>query len=434
MSRIGTAVAAEEIPAVPSRRSDYIVLLVCQLLAGLGVASGIAVAGLLAEKVSGAAQLAGIAQTASILGAAVLAIPLARIAARYGRRRALSLGYALAFVGTILVLISVALEMLILLVLALVCIGAASAVGLQSRFAASELVRPEFAGRGLSIMMWATTLGSVAGPNLSSVGSELGRSLGLEPLSGPYLISAAGFAAAALLIATLFRPVQPAVVVGGGRPVGSFRALREACRDPRVLFAAVAIVGSQMVMVGVMVMTPVAMNHRGYGLGAVGIVISVHIVGMYGASPIMGWLSDRLGGAVVIGIGIGLFAIAILFGLLSGLAHQAEPFIVATMAGMDHEAPPALDLLALGLLGLGWSAGMIGGSALLTQAAPRALRLPLQGATDALMNYGAAGSSALAGVILGAGGVVGINLAAIVVLLPIAGFGVAALLRSRRSG
>jgi MFS family permease len=417
--------------STPARRGSYAVLLVCQLLAGLGVASGIAVAGLLAEKVSGSAELAGFAQTASILGAAIVAIPLARVAARHGRRRALALGYLLAFVGTVLVLVSVALGALVLLVLALGCVGAASAVGLQSRFAATELVRPEFAGRGLSVMMWATTLGSVAGPNLSSAGSALGRSLGMEPLSGPYLISATGFALAALLIATVFRPGRVAVVAGE-RPVGSFRALRLACRDPRVLFATVAIIGSQMVMVGVMVMTPVNLNHLGYGLDAVGIVISVHILGMYGASPVMGWLTDKLGGAVVIGIGIGLFAIAIVVGILSGFAHGVT-LDVEPMPGMAHGAVPPLDTLALGLLGLGWSAGLIGGSALLTEAAPRELRVPLQGATDALMNYGAAGSAALSGVILGAGGVIGINLAAVVVLLPVAGFGVAAVLRARRA-
>ncbi|NQX28183.1 MFS transporter [Microbacteriaceae bacterium VKM Ac-2854] len=418
--------------ATDTRRGSYAVLLVCQLLAGLGVASGIAVAGLLAEKVSGSAELAGVAQTASILGAAIVAIPLARIAARHGRRRALALGYLLAFVGTVLVLIAVALGALVLLVVALGCVGAASAVGLQSRFAATELVRPEFAGRGLSVVMWATTLGSVAGPNLSSAGSALGRSLGLEPLSGPYLLSAAGFALAALLIATVFRPGHTATVPGE-RPVGSFRALRLACRDPRVLFATVAIIGSQMVMVGVMVMTPINLNHLGYGLDAVGIVISVHILGMYAASPIMGWLTDKLGGAAVIGIGIGLFAIAIVVGILSGVAHGATPLSAPPMPGMTHGAVPPLDTLALGLLGLGWSAGLIGGSALLTEAAAPALRVPLQGATDALMNYGAAGSAALSGLILGAGGVIGINLAAVVVLLPVTGFGVAALLRARRA-
>lgn len=414
-------------------RGAYAVLLLCQLLAGLGIASGIAVAGLLAEKVSGSAQLAGIAQTSSILGAAIVAIPLARIAARHGRRRALALGYLLAFVGTILVMISAALGALVLLIVAVACIGAAAAVGLQSRFAASELVRPGFAGRGLSVMMWATTLGSIAGPNLSSVGSELGRSLGLEPLSGPYLFSAGGFGLAALLIATVFRSSRPAAPLAGARPVGAFRALRSACRDPRILFATVAIVGSQMVMVGVMVMTPVNLNHLGYGLDAVGIVISVHILGMYGASPLMGWLSDKLGGAAVIGIGVGLFAVSIVLGLLSGLAHGAPALESSAMPSMQHGAVPALDVLALGLLGLGWSGGMIGGSALLTEAAPRELRVPLQGATDALMNYGAAGSSALSGVILGAGGVIGINLAATLVLLPVAAFGIADVLRRRRA-
>jgi MFS family permease len=155
-------------------------------------------------------------------------------------------------------------------------------------------------------------------------------------------------------------------------------------------------------MIGVMVMTPVHMTEHGLSLSLVGIVLSIHILGMYGASPIMGWLADRIGSARVIVIGAGLLVTATVIGIL---------------------APPENMLLiplALGLLGLGWSAGLIGGSTLLTTAVDPQLRVPLQGATDATMNIAAATSAAFSGLVLGLGGFAGVNVVAIFVLVPLA--------------
>ena len=155
-------------------------------------------------------------------------------------------------------------------------------------------------------------------------------------------------------------------------------------------------------MVGVMVMTPVHMTQHGLSLSLVGIVISIHILGMYGASPLVGWLADRIGSGRVIAIGAGILVTATLIGIFAP-AHDV-----------------ILVPLALGLLGLGWSAGMIGGSTLLTTSSDERLRVPLQGATDATMNVAAAASAALSGVVLGAGGFAGVNVVALIVLAPLA--------------
>ncbi|HEX4982923.1 MAG TPA: hypothetical protein VFV63_14550, partial [Ilumatobacteraceae bacterium] len=84
--------------------------------------------------------------------------------------------------------------------------------------------------------------------------------------------------------------------------------------------------------------------------------------------------------------------------------------------------------VALGLLGLGWSAGVIGGSTLLTRAVAPDVRVPLQGATDAAMNLGAAASAALSGLVLAGGGYPAVNALAALVLVPI----LLAALRARR--
>ena len=440
-----------EVEPPPHRGISLAVLIVNQLLAGVGVASGMALAAILVADLTGVVAMGGLAQSSSVLGAAIAAVPLARLAVRSGRHVALASGYAFAFLGAVLVIAAATSGWPVLVFVGLAAFGAGNAAGLQARFAATEIAAPGFAARSMSLVLWATTIGSVAGPLLSQTGDELGRALGLPPLVGPFIFSAVAFALSSILVGTLLRtpkagylatdaptsePIAAAVPAVGtpsdpdasapGDPapapaadsasapdpepaaaapperIGAWQALRIAVRNPTSLVAILAIVCSHTVMVGVMVMTPVHMTQHGLSLSLVGIVISIHILGMYGASPLVGWLADRIGSGRVIAIGAGILVTATLIGIFAP-AHDV-----------------ILVPLALGLLGLGWSAGMIGGSTLLTTSSDERLRVPLQGATDATMNVAAAASAALSGVVLGAGGFAGVNVVALIVLAPLA--------------
>lgn len=441
--------SAVETERMPRRGVSLAVLIVNQLLAGVGVATGMALAAILVADLTGIVAMGGLAQASSVLGAAVAAIPLARLAVRSGRHVALATGYACAFVGAVLVVAAAASGWPVLVFIGLAAFGAAAAAGLQARFAATEIAAPGFEARSMSIVLWATTIGSVAGPLLSQVGDEFGRSLGLPSLVGPFVFSAVAFALSTVLVGALLRtpkagqlatdaagegdssPVMdaasatdPSAVAteateaagsdGDAEPsgagtrletdeprIGAWQALRTAVRVPAALVAILSIVCSHTVMVGVMVMTPVHMTEHGLSISLVGIVISIHIVGMYGASPFLGWLADRVGSPRVIAIGVGLLVAATTIGILA--------------PGDDVLLVP----LALGLLGLGWSAGLIGGSTMLTTAIDERLRVPLQGATDAAMNVAAAASGALSGLVLGIAGFAGVNVVAILVLVPL---------------
>ena len=148
-------------------------------------------------------------------------------------------------------------------------------------------------------------------------------------------------------------------------------------------------------MVMVMAMTPLHMHHDGMSLEVVGIVISAHILGMYALSPVFGWLADRYGALRVAIGGLGIFAAAIALGL-----------VAAAGGGL------AVTMSALVLLGLGWSASLIASSAMLAGVDSGSVRVPLQGATDALMNYAGAGAAAVAGPVLALDGFRGVNLVA----------------------
>ncbi|RXZ49735.1 MFS transporter [Agromyces binzhouensis] len=396
-------------------------LIVNQLLAGIGVATGMALAAILVSDLTGVPALGGLSQSASVLGAAIAAIPLARLAVRSGRHVALAMGYASSAVGAVLIVVAASTGMVPVVFLGLAAFGAGTAAGLQARFAATEVAAPGFEARSMSLVLWATTIGSVAGPLLSSTGDDLGQAAGLPALVGPFVLSGAVFAIATLIAAAVLRLPRAGRLVadgtssGSSERVGSWPAFRAAFRDARGRLAILAIVCAHTVMVGVMVMTPVHMTGHGVPIAMVGVVISIHILGMYAASPLMGWLVDRIGAPRVIALGGAILLAATLIGIFA----PGDSMVLIPVA--------------LGLLGLGWSAALIGGSTLLTTTVEPASRVALQGATDAAMNVAAAASAALSGVVLGLAGFAGVNLVAMVVLVPLVLAGVAMARRARRS-
>ena len=170
-----------------------------------------------------------------------------------------------------------------------------------------------------------------------------------------------------------------------------------------------------MIMTNVMVMTPVHMDHQHFDLTAVGIVVSIHIMGMYVFSPIFGWMADRWGPGSVITSGAVVYAVTIALGIYDSLLPSSD-FVILN--------------IALFLLGVGWSMFLIGGSSLLVKSVNDRMRVPLQGMSDSAMNLGGALMAAFAGTALQLGGFFLINaLAGIVLLVNI----VFAVLARRRS-
>ncbi|MDO5697142.1 MAG: MFS transporter [Dermatophilus congolensis] len=384
-------------------------LVLSNVLGGVGVASGIAVGSLLVASMSSDAW-AGAGQALSVLGAGLMAVPLARLATNAGRRRALTVGYGIAFAGAAIVLIAAAFGVFPLLLAGLLLFGAAQATTLQTRYAASELATPERRGTVMSIVIWATTIGSVTGPNLSAAGASLGSRINLPELSGPYLFSLAGFLLAALSVTLLYtrHPARDSPAGPAAAPqknaISATAALRWAAAHPVARFAVVLLVSAHAVMVGIMSMTPLHLGHTGHGLSVVGIVISLHILGMYALSPLFGWMADKFGPMVTALIGL------VTLGLSAVVAFIAPGHLTAVV-------------VALTLLGLGWSAAIISSSVLLAGVDSGEVRVPLQGATDALMNYAGAAAALVGGLIIAAIGFGGLALTGLLIVLPAAGIG-----------
>ncbi|RAX45432.1 MFS transporter [Arthrobacter sp. AQ5-06] len=446
------------------QRRTVVLLSAAQVFGGIGTGATVSIGSILAVELSGSTVWAGAVATVMTLGAALAALPLASLADRRGRRAGQVTGLSAALAGTVLIVLSVVSGLFVLLVLGAVGIGVGTAASLQARFAAVDLADAEHRGRALSAVVWAVTVGAVAGPNLIQPGTVVGLALGLPPVAGPFVISAAGLLLAIVLLFAGLRPDPlllareiaarepaaqeptaqpaggnmqgtpprtanqqgtPARNAGGGSLVRGLRAIRQSRAS---WLALAAVVGAHAVMVGVMSMTPLHLQELVAGPGAshaghaasgdvlviIGFTISLHIAGMFALSPVMGWLTDKAGRTETIMIGFATLIAAV------AVAGFGQTSTVAVAVGLV-------------LLGMGWSAATISGSTLLAESVPQESRVVVQGVSDMLMGAAGAVGGAISGLILSWAGYLGLNMAGGLVGAAVLTAAVVALVSRRRS-
>jgi MFS family permease len=391
----------------PVQRRTLQVLVGAQALGGLGITIGIAVAAVLAERITGSESLAGLVQTAQVLGAAAAAYLLGRLMNARGRRPGLVLGYLLGAVGAGVCVLGGAVESFPLLLGGALLLGSNTAASLASRYAAADLARPERRAGALSLVLWATTVGAVLGPNLVGPAGRLAERLGLPALTGPFLVSLVVTLAACLVVSVALRP-DPLLLarhaagetrIGGAPRLTRHETLALFRAIPGIPAAVLAMSAAHAVMVAVMVMTPLHMDHGGAALEVIGFVISIHVLGMFFFSPLVGLLVDRIGARVVLAVGAAV--------LWTSLA----------LSGSSPEGASTSIGLGLFLLGLGWSCCTVSAAALLTATAPLDQRARLQGSADLTMNLAAAAAGVGGGLVVGAFGYAALNgFAAVLVL------------------
>jgi MFS family permease len=376
------------------QRRTLRLLFATQIVGGIGAAIGASVGALLAAELA-SIGVSGLVQSAVVVGGALFAVPATEIVHRSGRRLSLASAYLVASVGSIVVVVAAVRSSLLLLLAGFFLFGGAATAGLQARYAAVDLAPASLRGRHLSLIVWATTIGAVAGPNLAAFAGATLDDYGIPTLAGPFVFSALLLGVAALLLVVLMRP-DPAIVAreaaarsteGAPRQlrVGMRAALRFVASHQSARLGVIAMAVGHLVMVGVMAMTPVHIMGFGHDaahtLRVVGVVLSLHVAGMYAFSPLMGWLTDRFGRRPVILLGI-LFLLA-----------------ACALAGSAKNDPMRLSVGLL-FLGIGWSSTMVAGSTLLSESVTAELRTSAQGLSDVTMGLAGASASALSGLIV----------------------------------
>lgn len=443
-------------------------LSIAQVFSGLGAGSTLALGSILAVELSGSEAWAGSVNTALTLGTAAAAMPLSRLAVLRGRRVALTTGLGAAIAGSALMVAAVLSSLFPLLLAGSLLVGVATAVNLQARFAVTDLADPRRRGRDLSLVVWAITVGAVAGPNMVGPGAVLAGWLGIAAQAGPFLISAAGMALGAAVVGAGLRPdpllvrqsidgarrdpsgapappgpsdlpgpttAQPpaddaaaGLAAAGtsaarptlaGPPAGDPAERRRRTRrrsgwaegleivrtHPTAAAAVIAVAAAHGVMVGIMSMTPLHLQH--HAGAAAGHPDTIAFIGFT--------LSLHIAG---------MYALSPLMGwltdrfgparaLAAGLAVILCSVLLTALLASSTPAVAA----GLVLLGIGWSAATVSGSTLLVSALTPAQRVPAQGFSDTTMSLAGAVCAAASGPVMGRIGYPGLSTVAAVLAL-----------------
>ncbi|HEX8032986.1 MAG TPA: MFS transporter [Ktedonobacterales bacterium] len=375
------------------RRAALAMLALATTIASVGLAAGGTAGTLLAEKMVGTDAAAGLSVGLLVAGSAVTALVISRQAGRIGWGRSLMLGYVLGAIGGMLVIIAAIAGSFGVLLVGNIMLGAANSSVFLTRYVAAEVAGEAGRGRALGAIYFATAIGAVASPSLLGPGGALAHAIGLPPLSGLYMIAVVSSTAAALLVAAMSHPAMPYIGNGAalfGPSSSAHVALREIASGLKAIpprIALVVLATSNLIMVGIMAIVPVHMAAMSNSLQITGMVVSVHVAGMFAPSPITGWLADRVGPVPVALTGILLLTTAGATGIFIG----------------QHDAF-SMGLMVI-ILGLGWNCGAVGGSVLLAASVPGALRPHIEGIGEVTMGVAAAMGAPIAGVIAAHGGI-----------------------------
>jgi MFS family permease len=385
-------------PAAPVPRRGVLLatLFAAQACGSTGHSIVMAVGGIMAASITGTNAWSGVPVAVGALGAALASWPLSRFMGRFGRRPGLAIGYGIAVVGSLLGIAGVFTGDFVLFLVGMTLFGISNTSNLLARYAAADITPAAHRGRAMGLIVWGSTVGSIVGPNLMTPAGSAGALLGLSPVASAFLISVAAYALAAILVEALLRP-DPLTIArqleapGAGAPAAPARRFGVIVQDVRVRLAFGTLMAGQLVMIGTTSTSPVYLHDHGHHVGTIGLAVAMHLGGMYVASPLSGWLSDRFGRGVMIALG----------GLVLLLAMA--------IAGLAPGRDSALVMVGLALNGVGWNFAFVAGSALLTDALSANERASIQGLADLVMGLLGALGSAVGGMILGAWGFGALN-------------------------
>ena len=368
---------------------NLFLLALCQGLFLTNNVTFIAINGLVGLSLAPLGWMATLPVTGYVVGGALSTLLVARLQARFGRKRSFQAGLLVAALSAAVCAYAVAHSNFWLLVGATLVAGFYSANASLYRFAGPELVAPAFKERAISLVLAGGIIGAFAGPNLASATRSL---LGV-PFAGAY-VALVGVALLSMLALSFIRfppHVSPKAGASTGRP------LSEIARQPVFMVAVAASALGYGVMNLLMAATPIAMQQCKHPFDSAALVLEWHVLGMFVPSFFTGHLIRRFGALPIMSVGVLLNVVC----------------IVVALSGVDLMQ----FLVALFTLGVGWNFLYTGGTTLFTGAYRPEEKNKAQGAMDFCVFSTMAVSSFASGALITTQGWTWLNLGS---LLPIA--------------
>jgi len=352
------------------------VLVLAQAILGAQLSMVFITAGLAGAMIAPNPCFATLPVSMVMLGSAVSARLLSGFMARHGRRAGFTIASLIAAVGAGIAFAGLERGSFALFTLGCTLIGAQMSAQGFYRFAAADVAPEPMQPKMISLVQAGGLVSALVGPRLVTMTAEasaipfamtFAAIIGLN-LLGPFIY------------ALLRIPVLPQS--RAGTPAG--RSTGELLRTPGIVVAIICGTVSYALMNLVMTSTPLAMVGCGFATADAANVTAAHMVAMFLPAFFTGHLIARFGAERIVTLGLLILASA----------------GAVALSGVDIEQL----YLALILLGLGWSFGIIGSTAMLTaQHAPEE-RGRVQGINDAIVFGGVFLASLSSGALMGCAG------------------------------
>ncbi|MGH2406956.1 MAG: MFS transporter [Candidatus Limnocylindrales bacterium] len=337
------------------------------------------------ELLTGETAIAGVGSAIFLLALGLVAVPAGRLMDRVGRGPVLVLGFAAAAVASGLLFVAVQNRLVLPFFGGIAALGLGLGTVSLARAGAADMAPPEQRAARVGRVLLGAAVGAILGP---IVFSPLLADRVADPVSlaVPWILAAGLAVLGAIIVLGMRRdPLAIARELGlrGQQIAGPSRThgIRGVYTDPALRAGLLAVIVAQVVMSAAMSTVGLGMIHAGHDLQSISVALAVHFVGMFGLSPLLGRLVDRIGRRLSISVGLSVVAVGA-FGLALGV-------------GLVTVLP------SIFLVGAGWSLAYLSGTALIADATVPQERAAALGALDLGSLVGSAAATLLAPALLG---------------------------------
>ena len=370
-------------------RKNLLVLLIAQALSTGAITVSVSLSSIVVDDITGNAALSGLPSTINFFASAIAAYWFGRLMAARGRRIGLALGCIIGGVGALLAAWMALQHNFVGFLIGGTLVGICNGAMSQNRYAAGEMVSKAVRGRVMGSLLTGSVLGTVFSYAITPLFYNMARDLQLPAIEFGWYLGGAYLILAALLTWALLRPDPKALAVtedGLGLtsdqvssvPIRPWPLL---LRNPGIRLAMISLMFAQGLMVMLMVLTPLHAKHLGVEPT---LLVTEHIVGMFGFAWLTGQLVDAWGRRTVV---------------MLGAAQMIIAGFVAVFATRSLELG-----FSMFMVGLGWNFLNVAGSTLLTDHLEPRERARVQGGAELTVWLSAASGALGGGLVVGAYG------------------------------